>query len=103
MTVAETVGPLWPSDVLSLVFVFCPQEDGNGEAEEEEEDSDQFIEVSVVEPVKIGDGMSSYMAYKVITKTNVSYFKWVAAVGCALGSRRSLKNVIHKDCKPVIV
>ncbi|XP_043214742.1 sorting nexin-2-like [Amphibalanus amphitrite] len=49
------------------------QEDANGE--EDDEETDQFIEVSVVEPVKIGDGMSSYMAYKVITKTNVSYFK----------------------------
>ena len=48
-----------------------PQED----AGDDDEDSDQFIEVSVVEPVKIGDGMSSYMAFKVITKTNVSYFK----------------------------
>ena len=56
-----------------LTFLSCPQEDGNGE--EDGEETDQFIEVSVVEPVKIGDGMSSYMAYKVITKTNVSYFK----------------------------
>ncbi|XP_037087966.1 sorting nexin-2-like isoform X2 [Pollicipes pollicipes] len=47
-----------------------PQED---ELERQEED-DQFIQVQVVEPVKIGDGMSSYMAYKVTTKTNVSYF-----------------------------
>jgi len=41
----------------------------------EEDGGDQFIEVSVTDPQKIGDGMGAYMAYKVATKTNLSFFK----------------------------
>uniref|UniRef100_T1IUB9 PX domain-containing protein n=1 Tax=Strigamia maritima TaxID=126957 RepID=T1IUB9_STRMM len=48
----------------------------------EEEQNDQFIEITITDPQKIGDGMSSYMAYKVradysgvITKTNLPYYK----------------------------
>ena len=37
---------------------------------------DEFIEIHVSDPQKIGDGMSSYMAYKVTTKTNITYFRW---------------------------
>jgi hypothetical protein len=37
--------------------------------------SEEFIEIKVLEPRKIGDGMSSYLVYKVVTKTNASYFK----------------------------
>ena len=29
----------------------------------------------VTSPHKVGEGMSSYMAYKITTKTNVNYFK----------------------------
>ncbi|XP_068204087.1 sorting nexin-2-like isoform X4 [Palaemon carinicauda] len=36
---------------------------------------DEFIEIQVSDPQKIGDGMSSYMAYKVTTKTNIGYFR----------------------------
>ncbi|GAB6032425.1 hypothetical protein CHUAL_011063 [Chamberlinius hualienensis] len=43
--------------------------------EEFEEDKDHFLEISVTDPQKIGDGMSAYMAYKVSTRTNLSYFK----------------------------
>merc|ERR1719445_1197900 len=39
------------------------------------ESSDEFIEIHVTSPHKVGDGMSSFMAYKVTTKTNLSYFK----------------------------
>jgi len=36
---------------------------------------DEFIEVKVTAPRKVGEGMSSFMAYKVSTKTNLAYFK----------------------------
>jgi len=39
------------------------------------EGGDEFIQVSVTSPHKVGDGMGSYMAYKVNTKTNLSFFK----------------------------
>jgi sorting nexin-1/2 len=29
-----------------------------------EENSDQFIEISISEPQKVGEGMTSYLAYK---------------------------------------
>ena len=45
-----------------------------------EEERDQYtIEISITEPIKKGDGMSAYMAYKVNTKVGNSewYFrKW---------------------------
>ncbi|XP_027217695.2 sorting nexin-2 isoform X5 [Penaeus vannamei] len=41
----------------------------------ESESGDEFIEISISDPQKIGDGMSSYMAYKVTTKTNIAYFR----------------------------
>ena len=31
--------------------------------------------LQVTSPHKVGEGMSSYMAYKIATKTNVNYFK----------------------------
>jgi sorting nexin-1/2 len=40
-----------------------------------DESSDQFVEISVSEPQKVGDGMSSYIAYKVSTRTNIGKFK----------------------------
>jgi len=57
-----------------------PQQTLTSFREEEElnrdlEASDEFIEINVTSPHKVGDGMSSYMAYKVTTKTNLSYFK----------------------------
>ncbi|XP_076068615.1 sorting nexin 1 isoform X2 [Oratosquilla oratoria] len=39
------------------------------------EKKDEFIEITVTDPQKIGDGMGAYMAYKVTTKTNISYFR----------------------------
>ena len=29
----------------------------------------------MIDPFKVGEGMSSYMAYKVVTRTNSNYFK----------------------------
>ncbi len=43
--------------------------------EEELEDEDKFIEVKVSEPAKVGDGITSYMAYRVCTRTNLGCFK----------------------------
>merc|ERR1719450_1199426 len=45
------------------------------EAKREMEGGDEFIEIKVTDPHKVGDGMSSYIAYKVVTNTNLSYFK----------------------------
>ncbi|XP_050686569.1 sorting nexin-2-like isoform X4 [Eriocheir sinensis] len=44
-----------------------PQAEGDG--------TEEYIQITVSDPQKIGEGMSSYMAYKVTTKTNVSYFR----------------------------
>lgn len=43
--------------------------------DQDDEDKDKFIEVKISDPIKIGDGMSSYMTYKVQTKTNYPVFK----------------------------
>lgn len=45
------------------------------EAKREMESGDEFIEIKVTSPHKVGDGMSSYMAYKITTNTNLTYFK----------------------------
>lgn len=37
--------------------------------------SEEFIDIKVIEPRKMGEGMSSFVVYKVLTKTNASYFK----------------------------
>ena len=36
---------------------------------------DDFMYISVTDPNKMGEGMSSFMAYKVVTRTNSNYFK----------------------------
>ena len=41
----------------------------------EKESGDQFIEVTVTEPQKLGEGIGSYVAYKVITRTNMPIFR----------------------------
>lgn len=33
------------------------------------------IEIKVSDPQKVGDGMSSYMTYRILTKTNLPYFR----------------------------
>lgn len=43
--------------------------------EVETESYDQFLEISVSDPQKVGDGMGSYIAYKVNTKTNMPLFR----------------------------
>ncbi|XKL61130.1 hypothetical protein PGB90_008187 [Kerria lacca] len=40
-----------------------------------DESRDQFIEIEVTEANKIGEGMSSYVTYKVETKTNIGLFR----------------------------
>ncbi|RWS17212.1 Sorting nexin-2-like protein [Dinothrombium tinctorium] len=37
--------------------------------------SDHILEITVGEPNKIGEGMSSYVVYKITTKTNLPYFR----------------------------
>ncbi|XP_063241314.1 sorting nexin-2 isoform X2 [Bacillus rossius redtenbacheri] len=41
----------------------------------EKESGDQFLEVSVTKPQKVGDGMGAYVAYEVATRTNMPIFK----------------------------
>lgn len=41
----------------------------------EAEGGDQFIEITITEPQKVGDGMGAYMAYRISTKTNMTFFK----------------------------
>ncbi|KAJ8954118.1 hypothetical protein NQ314_007147 [Rhamnusium bicolor] len=36
---------------------------------------DEFLEISITEPQKVGEGMGAYMAYRVKTKTNMPIFK----------------------------
>ena len=43
---------------------------------EEEASGDQYrIEITVTDPVKKGDGMSAYMAYKINTKVSMVKYK----------------------------
>ena len=53
------------------VYSSSPEEEVDLEAEDE----DKFIEISVSEPHKVGEGISCYMAYKVSTKTNLKIFQ----------------------------
>lgn len=41
----------------------------------EDEDKDKFLEISLSDPTKVGEGMSSYMVYKLTCKTNFPMFK----------------------------
>ncbi|GBM22212.1 Sorting nexin-2 [Araneus ventricosus] len=49
-----------------------PRKNANKSSEEQE---DTFLNVSVSDPQKIGDGMGAYVVYKVSTKTNLPYYK----------------------------
>jgi sorting nexin-1/2 len=52
-----------------------PQPIATPKLPEYEERSDQVLEISVSDPQKVGEGMVSYVVYKVTTKTNLPYFK----------------------------
>jgi sorting nexin-1/2 len=41
----------------------------------EDEDKDKFLEISLSDPSKVGEGISSYMVYKLTCKTNFPMFK----------------------------
>jgi sorting nexin-1/2 len=43
--------------------------------DEADEDRDKFLEIKLSDPTKVGDGMGSYMVYKLTTKTNYPVFK----------------------------
>ncbi|KAI4466970.1 sorting nexin [Holotrichia oblita] len=45
------------------------------EEEVEAASGDQFINITITEPQKIGEGMGSYLAYRVCTSTDMSIFK----------------------------
>ena len=50
-------------------------DDDDGAGDETDEEKDSFINIVLSDPSKVGEGMSSYMVYKVTTKTNVKAFK----------------------------
>lgn len=58
----------------SAVMASMSQVDDDDTAKREE-GNDEFLEISVTSPHKVGEGMSSYMAYKISTSTNLTYFK----------------------------
>ncbi|CAG9797395.1 unnamed protein product [Chironomus riparius] len=62
------------NDVLSSPKDPAIMEDVITTSDEREIDG-KSIEISVDEPQKIGDGMNSYLAYKIVTKTNITKFK----------------------------
>ena len=39
--------------------------------DEDEEDRDKFLEISLSDATKVGDGMGSYMVYKITTKVSL--------------------------------
>lgn len=43
--------------------------------EQDDEEKDKYLEIRLSEPHKIGDGMGSYMVYKISVKTNIGVFK----------------------------
>ncbi|XP_056636314.1 sorting nexin-2 [Diorhabda carinulata] len=43
--------------------------------DEEMEKDDHFLEITITQPQKMGEGMGSYMAYRVTTRTNMPMFK----------------------------
>lgn len=60
-------------------FSFKKQTSVNGTAslsnEELDEDRDKFLEIKLSDPTKMGDGMGSYMVYKITTKVINKIFK----------------------------
>ena len=40
----------------------------NALSEEDEEERDKVLEITLSDPTKVGDGMGSYMVYKLTTK-----------------------------------
>ena len=53
-------------NVVILVYLFSMMLGDLGE---------EYIQISVTSPHKVGDGIGSYMAYTIKTNTNLSYFK----------------------------
>lgn len=40
-----------------------------------ENNDNSFIKISISETTKVGEGMSSYVAYRIVTRTNMNIFK----------------------------
>ena len=63
-----------PNNYYRDVYSSSPEEEDDLNLAEESED--QFIQISISEPHKVGEGaISSYMAYKVSTRTNMKLFR----------------------------
>lgn len=59
----------------SLSYKNQPSISNSFNSEEVDEDRDKFLEIKLSDPTKVGDGMGSYMVYKLTTKTNYPVFK----------------------------
>ena len=55
------------------VYSSSPEDENNLNLNEEAEDV--FIQIDISEPHKVGEGISSFMAYKVNTRTNMKLFR----------------------------
>ena len=62
----------------------------NIEEAADDEEADKFLEISLSDPVKVGDGMGSYMVYKLLTKTNIPVFK-----GREFGTSRRFSDFLN--------
>lgn len=65
-------------------LIFLPPQEGTNSSQAqtsyeelvEEEEEDQFgLTVGITDPEKIGDGMNSYVAYRVTTQTSLPMFR----------------------------
>lgn len=73
----ELMPVLSPSDQQQSdeVGLHSPSPVQKKQEQEEYENKDQFLEISVTEATRVGDGMGAYVAYKVETRTNIPLFQ----------------------------
>ena len=62
-----------PHNYYRDVYSSSPEEDEALNLAQEADD--QFIQITISEPHKIGEGISSFMAYKVYSKSNMKIFR----------------------------
>ncbi|CAG9766117.1 unnamed protein product [Ceutorhynchus assimilis] len=78
-----TNGTSEPSDIISTLTISDSRSEmekvlfSNSDTAEtaEAESGDEFLEISIGESQKVGDGMGAYVAYRVTTRTNMRIFK----------------------------
>ncbi|KAF8787881.1 Sorting nexin-2 like protein [Argiope bruennichi] len=67
--------PVATSPPAEMKISDAPQPQPRKTANKSSEEEDTFLNISVSDPQKIGDGMGAYVVYKVHTKTNLPYYK----------------------------